>query len=157
MPESAVRILVVDDFEPWRRFVSSTLRQHPEFEILYEASDGLDAVEKAEELGPDLILMDVGLPMLNGIEAARRILDRTPQSNILFLSENRSSDIATAALSTGASGYVLKADAGSELLCAVEAVLQGKRFVSARLAARDASEPGNGKCPPSLERSSWKY
>ena len=157
MPKATVRILLVDDFESWRRFVVSTLRQRPGFEILAEVSDGLVAVEKAEELEPDLILMDVGLPMLNGIEAARRILDRAPQSRILFLSENRSLDIAREALRTGAGGYVLKADAGRDLLPAVEAVLQGKRFVSASLVGRNAGEPSNGKRPSSLERSSLKH
>ena len=151
-----MRILLVDDFEAWRRFLSSTLRQQQEFEILCEVSDGLVAVEKAVELRPDLILMDVGLPMLNGIEAARQILERLPQSHILFLSENRSWDIAQAALRTGAGGYLLKVDAGRELVTAVEAVLQGKRFVSASLVGRDASEPTNGKRPPTLEQSSSK-
>ena len=157
MSKATVRILLVDDFESWRRFVVSTLRQRPGFEILAEVSDGLVAVEKAEELEPDLILMDVGLPILNGIEAARRILDRTPQSRILFLSENRSLDVAREALRTGAGGYVLKADAGRDLLPAVEAVLQGKRFVSASLAGRDGCEPSNGKRPSSLEGSSLKH
>jgi len=154
LSKSTVRVLLVDDFESWRRFVSSTLRQRPEFEILCEVSDGLVAVEKAEELRPDLVLMDVGLPMLNGIEAARQILERAPQSRVLFLSENRSSDIAQEALRTGAGGYVLKVDAGRELLTAVDAVLQGKQFLSASLVGRQATEPSNGKCPPSLERSS---
>jgi DNA-binding NarL/FixJ family response regulator len=156
LSKSTVRILLVDDFEAWRRFVSSTLRQRPEFVILGEVSDGLVAVEKAVELRPDLVLMDVGLPLLNGIEAARQILERVPQSHILFLSENRSWDIAQAALHTGAGGYLLKVDAGRELVTAVEAVLQGERFVSASLAGRAASEPTNGKRPPSLERSSSK-
>jgi DNA-binding NarL/FixJ family response regulator len=156
LAKSTVRILLVDDFESWRRFVASTLHQRGEFEILAEVSDGLVAVEKAEELLPDLILLDVGLPMLNGIEAARRILDRVPRSRILFLSENRSSDIAREALSTGASGYVLKADAARELLPAIEAVLQGKRFVSASMVGRDGSEPSNGK-RPLLQRSSLKH
>jgi DNA-binding NarL/FixJ family response regulator len=156
LSKSTVRILLVDDFESWRHFVSSTLRQRPEFEILCEVSDGLVAVEKAEQLRPDLILMDVGLSMLNGIEAARQILDRAPQSRILFLSENRSWDIAQEALRTGADGYLLKVDAGRELLTAVEAVLQGKRFVSASLVGRDGSEPTNGKCPLSLRRTSSK-
>jgi DNA-binding NarL/FixJ family response regulator len=157
LPKSTVRILLVDDFESWRRFVASTLHQRPEFEILAEVSDGLVAVEKAEELLPDLILMDVGLPMLNGIEAARRILDRVSRSRILFLSENRSADIAREALSTGAGGYVLKADAARELLPAIEAVLQGKRFVSASLVGCDGCEPSNGKRPPLVQRSSLKH
>jgi DNA-binding NarL/FixJ family response regulator len=126
--------MLIDDYEPWRRFVSSTLQKKPEYRIICEASDGLDAVHKAERLQPDLILLDIGLPTLNGIEAARRIRELSPKSKILFLSENRSWDIAEEALRTGASGYVVKSDAAGELLPAVEAILKDKRFVSASLA-----------------------
>jgi DNA-binding NarL/FixJ family response regulator len=130
----SVRILVVDDYEPWRRFASTTLREQPELEVVGQVSDGLEAVQKAQQLQPDLILLDIGLPTLNGIEAARRIRVVSPTSKILFVSENRSPDIAEEALSTGAGGYVVKSDAGSELLPAVKAVLEGKRFISASLA-----------------------
>jgi DNA-binding NarL/FixJ family response regulator len=92
--------------------------------------------------------------MLNGIEAARRILNRAPQSNILFVSENRSREIAEEALRTGARGYVLKSDASSELLPAVEAVLRGKQFVSASLMDDDSNKPSNGRRPPCLWESS---
>jgi DNA-binding NarL/FixJ family response regulator len=131
---STNRILVVDDYEPWRRFASTTLREQPELEVVGQVSDGLEAVQKAQQLQPDLILLDIGLPTLNGIEAARRIRVVSPTSKILFVSENRSPDIAEEALSTGAGGYVIKSDAGSELLPAVKAVLEGKRFISASLA-----------------------
>jgi len=102
-------------------------------QIICEVSDGLEAVQKAEELQPDLVLLDIGLPNLNGIEAARRIRELSPKSRILFVSEDRSWDIAGEALRTGANGYVVKSDAASELLPAVEAVLQGKQFVSSGL------------------------
>jgi len=151
-----VRILVVDDFEPWRRWVSSTLAKHPQFEIVCEVSNGLEAVERARELRPDLILMDLGLPKLNGIEAARRILKRAPQSKILFLSENRSRDIVKEALRTGAGGYVLKSDAGGELLAAMEAVLRGEPFASASLMDPDSNEPTNGRYRPSLREDSFR-
>jgi DNA-binding NarL/FixJ family response regulator len=134
-----IRILVVDDFEPWRRFVASALQKHSHLQIVFEASDGLQAVRKAEELQPDLILLDIGLPTLNGIEAARRIRSLAPNAKILFLSENDSSDIAEAALNTGAKGYVIKSDAGRELLTAIWAVLGGKQFVSARFAKQISS------------------
>jgi len=98
-----------------------------------EASDGLEAVHKAEVLQPDLTLLDIGLPGLNGIEAARQIRKCALNSRILFLSQEISSDIVQEALSTGAQGYVVKADAGGELLTAIEAVVQGSRFVSAGL------------------------
>jgi DNA-binding NarL/FixJ family response regulator len=128
-----LRILIVDDFEPWRRFVSSAL-QKVDSQILLEASDGLEAVYKAEDLRPDLILLDIGLPALNGIEAARGIRDLSPNSKILFLSEENSPEVAEAALEAGGDGYVVKSDAGRELLPAVKALSQGKRYVSARLA-----------------------
>jgi DNA-binding NarL/FixJ family response regulator len=102
-------------------------------QIVGEASDGLEAVKKAQELEPDVILLDVCLPMLNGIEAARQIREIAPNSKILFLSASDSPDIAGEALRTGASGYVVKSAAGSELSKAMEAVIQGKRFVSSRL------------------------
>jgi DNA-binding NarL/FixJ family response regulator len=131
---STARILVVDDYEPWRRLVQTTLQKQPELEVVGNVSDGLEAVQQAERLQPDIILLDIGLPTLNGIEAARRIQVVSPTSKILFVSENRSPDIAEEALSTGAGGYVVKSDAGSELLPAVKAVLEGKRFISASLA-----------------------
>jgi DNA-binding NarL/FixJ family response regulator len=125
-----MRILVVDDYEPWRRFVCSTLGNRPELEVVGELSDGLEAVHKTQELQPDLILLDIGLPTLNGIEAARRMLQLTPQPKILFVSENHAADIALEALRAGGSGYVVKSNAASELLPAVNAVLEGRRFVS---------------------------
>ena len=141
MEVSTTRILVVDDYEPWRRFVSTTLQKRPKLQVVDEALDGLEAVQKAEQLQPDLILLNIGLPTLNGIQAARRIRELSAKSKILFLSENRSGDIAEEALRTGASGYVVKSDAPGELLPAVEAVLQGKQFVSASLAANDLTDP----------------
>lgn len=129
---NAARIILVDDFKPWRRFVAAMLRENSEWEVVSEASDGMEAVQKAEEFQPDLIVMDIGLPRLNGIEAATSIRKVAPGSKILFLSENRFSDVAAAALSAGGSGYVVKSDGADELLVAVETVLHGKRFVSSR-------------------------
>lgn len=129
-----VRILVVDDYGPWHVFVSTAIRKEAELEIIARVSDGLVAVQQAEQLKPDLILLDIGLPTLNGLEAARRIRNVSPTSKILFVSENRSADVAEEALSNGAGGYVVKSDAGRELLPAIKAVLAGKRFISAFLA-----------------------
>lgn len=128
-----LRILVVDDFEPWRRFVSSTLQKHLDVQSLVEVSDGLEAVYKAEDLRPDLIVLDIGLPTLNGIEAARRIHDLSRNSKILFLSEEGSPDVAEIALEAGGAGYVVKSDAGRELLTAVKALSDDKRYVGTRL------------------------
>ena len=94
MEPSTVRVLVVDDYDPWRSFTISTLQKQPGFEIVGEVSDGLEAVLLAAKLQPDLILLDIGLPTLNGIEAARRMHERSPKSRILFVSENRFPDIA---------------------------------------------------------------
>ncbi len=134
---TSVRILVVEDHELFRRFICSTLAEGSELQIIGEASDGLEAVRKAEELHPDLILLDIGLPSLNGMEAARRIHKLSPESKMLFISQESSVDVVREALSTGASGYVCKPDAGSELLQAVSAVLRGERFVSARFSGHD--------------------
>jgi DNA-binding NarL/FixJ family response regulator len=123
-------VLVVEDFEPFRRFVCSTFRKTPELQVVCEVSDGLEAVQKAEELKPDLILLDIGLPTLNGIEAARQIRKLAPESKILFLSQESSADVVQEALNLGALGYVVKADARRDLSDAVEAVLLGEQFVS---------------------------
>jgi DNA-binding NarL/FixJ family response regulator len=130
---SFVRILVVDDFAPWRRFLIAKLRENPNLRIVGVVSDGLEAVLKAEELHPDLILLDIGLPKMNGIEAARRIRKIAPNSKILFLSQELDLDVARAALSEGGHGYVVKSDADNELFAAIEEVMQGKKFVSSRL------------------------
>jgi DNA-binding NarL/FixJ family response regulator len=133
---SSIRVLIVDDYEPWRRFERLTLLANEQLQIVGEVPDGDEAIQKAEELKPDLILLDISLPTLNGIEAARRIRQVSPDSKILFVSENRSPDIAEEALSTGAGGYVVKSDGASELLPAIKTVLEGKRFISASLAGQ---------------------
>ena len=133
MAISKFRVLLVDDFEPWRSFSKRTLQEQSGLQVVGEASDGLEAIQKAQKLQPDLILLDISLPTLNGIEAARRIREVSPASKILFVSDNRSAEIAAEALSTGAGGYVVKSQAASELWPALEAVLQGKQFVSANL------------------------
>ena len=138
MPEpiQLVRILVVEDFEPFRRYVCATLQARPEWRIIGEASDGLEAVHKAEELRPDLILLDIGLPTMDGIEAAKRISTLVPGAKVLFVSQQKNADVVAAALSNGAKGYVLKANAGRELMPAVEAVLEGRRFVGSGVMQR---------------------
>jgi CheY-like chemotaxis protein len=128
---------VVDDFVPWRNYLVTKLGENPALRIVGVASDGAEAVLKAAELQPDLILMDVSLPELSGIKAAARIRGLSPESKILFVSQNIDFDIALAALDAGGLGYVVKPDADSELLTAVEGVMSGKRFVSALLASQD--------------------
>ena len=131
MSPSIIRVLVVEDYEPFRRFVRSTLAERPGLQIVCEVSDGLEAVLKAEELKPDLILLDIGLPTLNGMEAARRIAKLIPESKIVFVSQESSPEVVREALNLGAWGYVVKVKAGTDLLAAVDAVFQGKRFFSA--------------------------
>lgn len=124
------RVLVVEDFVPFRQFVLSTLASMGDLQVIGEVSDGWEAVQKAVELQPDLILLDIGLPSLNGIEAAREIRKRGPEPKILFLTQESSAEVMQEAFSLGARGYVVKTKAGSELLTAVEAVLSGRTFVS---------------------------
>ena len=119
----------------------------PELQVICEASDGLEAVQRVEELKPDLIVLDIGLPTLNGIEAARRISRLSPESKILFLSQESSADMVQEALSLGALGYVVKTHAGTELLAAVEAVLQGKQFVSSGLSVHHFTDAIEAKAP----------
>jgi DNA-binding NarL/FixJ family response regulator len=135
MESSAIRLIVVEDFAPFRQFICKTLAKWPNFQVICEVADGLEAVQKAEELQPDLILLDIGLPTLSGIEAARRIRKLAPESKIIFVSQESSADIVQEAFRVGALGYVFKTHAGSELLAAVEAVCQGRQFVSSRLSS----------------------
>jgi DNA-binding NarL/FixJ family response regulator len=124
------RILIVEDFQPYRAFVTALLHRQCVLQELAEASQGLEAVEKARQLQPLLVLMDVGLPDLSGIEAARRIRDASPKSKIIFLTQEISPEVISEAVKLGASGYVFKSEAETSLLPALEAVLNGKRFFS---------------------------
>lgn len=137
---SCVRTLVVDDYEPWRRQVCSMLKARPELQVIAEVADGLEAVQKAGEFQPDLILLDIGLPGLNGIEAANRIRQVAPGTIILFLTQNSDKEMVRAALSTGAQGYVLKTDAGRELLPAVAGILDGDDFFSSGIKWDDSGD-----------------
>ena len=124
-----IKILVVDDFEEFRRFVCALLIPKTEFQFA-EASDGLEAFRKAKELQPDLIVLDIALPSLNGLEVAKRIREFAPGTKILFLSGESSPDVVREALNLGALGYVHKPELQSDLVPAIEAVLKGELFVS---------------------------
>jgi DNA-binding NarL/FixJ family response regulator len=104
----SVRVLVVEDFAPFRQFICSELEKNPKLQVIAEASDGLEGVRKAEELQPDLIVLDIGLPTLSGIEAARSISRLSLKSKILFVSQESSADVVREALRIGALGYVVK-------------------------------------------------
>ena len=127
---SIIRVMVVEDFDLFRQFVCTNLEQRPELRVICEVSDGLEAVQRAAELKPDLILLDIGLPKLNGIEAARQIRVLVPESKIIFASQESSAEIIQEAMRLGAWGYVFKILAKVDLLMAIDAVLSGQRFVS---------------------------
>jgi len=153
MATSSVRAVVVDDFEPFRRFVAAVLQELPTVQVICEASDGLAAVQKAEELQPDLVVLDIGLPNLNGLEAARQIRKLSPNSKILFLSQESSADVVQEALGLGACAYVVKSDAGSELLSAVCAALRGENFVGSRFAGRVSTITSDAPARESFRRN----
>jgi DNA-binding NarL/FixJ family response regulator len=133
-----LKILVVEDYELFRRFICLSLQQRPEFQVI-QASNGLEAVQKAKELQPDLILMDIGLPKLNGIEAAKRIRRLAPRAKLIFVSQESDSEVVQETFRLGARGYVHKTLA-RDLLSAIEAVLQGKRFVSSGLEFNEGAD-----------------
>ncbi len=135
-----VRVLVVDDREAFRHAISSMLSCLPELKLIEEAADGAEAIQKISELKHDLILLDVGLPKINGIEVAGRIRTIAPNSKILFLTQYDSPDFVRAALKVGALGYILKVDVGSELLSAAAAVLRGDQYLSAGIRRRDQAD-----------------
>lgn len=115
-----MRILMVDDFVPWRNYLRSLLEARSDFKVVGEAADGVEGVEKAKELQPDLVLLDVGMPRLNGIAAAAQIRKISPKSAILFVSVETSPEFVEAALEAGAKAYVAKAEAGSKLLGVID-------------------------------------
>jgi DNA-binding NarL/FixJ family response regulator len=126
------RTVVVDDVADFRRLIRSKLKEKTECEVVGEASDGLQAVAKAEQLQPDLVLLDLGLPIINGIEVARRIRKLSPDTKILFVTQNSSREIAQGALRAGANGYLLKSEV-MDLLVAVETIISGEQYVSSRV------------------------
>jgi DNA-binding NarL/FixJ family response regulator len=135
----AKRVLVVDDHAAVRKTICSLLSTEPTLDVVCQTADGEDAVRKAEELQPDLILLDITLPGISGIEAACRIRKVSPQSRILFLSQHDSLHMAMEAMKSGGHGYIVKIDAARDLLRGIRDILEGKRFFSERLVAQGAS------------------
>jgi DNA-binding NarL/FixJ family response regulator len=135
--ESVFRVLVVDDFVPWRRVVRWMLQHFPQWQIVGEAADGVEGIRKTKELHPDLVLLDVGMPLVNGIDTAKAIRSAAPESKILFVSVDICPELVQGALRTGAHGYVVKSDAASDLLIAMQTVMNGHRFVGPRFANYD--------------------
>ena len=124
-----VRILVVDNFEHWRRAIVGLIEEDPTLKVTHALSDGLSALRMCAELRPDLVVLDVGLPKLNGLETARRIREASPETKILFLSAIPSQDVQREALRIGAAGYIVKNTALRNLLPAVRAALAGEELL----------------------------
>lgn len=125
--DAFVRVLVVDDFEQWREFACVIIHEIPGVLVVGQASDGREAVQKARELQADLVILDIGLPGLNGIEVAKTLSTVCPGSKVIFLSEKRDADIVEEAYRAGAYAYVIKSNAGTELAEAIKAVLKRKK------------------------------
>jgi DNA-binding NarL/FixJ family response regulator len=137
---SPIRILIVDDFAPWRDAVRSILAEDGDLEVVGESPDGLDAVQKSEELQPDLVLLDIQLPMMNGLAAAQEIRKILPGTKILFLSSYQSAEVMHVALGVGA-GFVVKADAARDLLALIRTVIQNEAFLRFRFFRAEQQNP----------------
>jgi DNA-binding NarL/FixJ family response regulator len=125
---ASLRVLVVDDHESVRKGVCAILASRPELEICGEATDGREAIAKASELHPEVVVMDVSMPGMDGISAAREILKSQPETRIIILSMHDSRQLLESARKIGIRGYVTKSQAGTALLDAVEAVHQDREF-----------------------------
>jgi len=131
---SVLRILIADDHEVARRGVRALLENHPGWEVCGEAADGREAVSAASRLKPDLVLLDIGMPSLNGLDATRQILDAAPATRVLILTMHDSEQVVREVLAAGALGFLLKSDAGQDLVAAVEALQYGRTFFTTRVA-----------------------
>ena len=135
MPQS-LRILVVDDHEKVRRGICTLLSAEPDLEVTCEAADGIQAVTNAEQLQPDVIVLDISMPGMNGLEAARRIRKVSPSSKIVFLSQHDTIETIREAFRNGGCGYVAKSDAAQDLIPAIRSVSEKKRYLNPRFAAQ---------------------
>ena len=129
------RILVADDHEVVRRGLCALLQAQPDWEICGEAADGREALEKAQKLKPDVVILDIGMPSLNGLEATRQILKLNPQTRILILTLHDSDQVVREVLNAGARGFLLKSDAARDLVAAVEALRRDKTYFTSKVAA----------------------
>jgi DNA-binding NarL/FixJ family response regulator len=128
-----LRILIVDDYEVVRRGIRTLLEAEPGWEVCGEASTGPAAVDAAARLKPDIVVLDLGLPELHGLEVTRRILQRRPDSEVLVLTMHASEELIRQVLRAGAHGYVLKSDAGEQLIAAVRSLQEHKPFLTTRV------------------------
>jgi len=131
----ALRILVADDHEVVRKGLLALLQQQPEWQICGEASDGREAVTKAAELNPEIVILDIGMPTLNGLEATRQILKTNPDTKVLILTLHDSDQLVQDVLNAGARGFLLKSDAARDLVAAVEALRREKTYFTSKVAS----------------------
>lgn len=131
------QILIVEDFADFRTLLVSTLKQRTDLAVIGQAKDGIEAIEQIRELQPDLVLLDISLPKMNGIEVIRQIGPLLGNTKVLIVSQDGSEDVVQEALRLGAHGYVAKTDISTQLFSAIDAVLAGRRFVGRTLAGLD--------------------
>jgi DNA-binding NarL/FixJ family response regulator len=144
------RIVVADDHEIVREGLRTLLEAQSGWSVVGEASNGIQAVEKAIELKPDVVVLDVAMPELNGFEATRRIREALPQTEVLVLSVNDAEQVVRKALASGARGYLVKSDAGRELVAAIEAAVRHKSFLSPRLSQTQGITANGPEAPADL-------
>ena len=130
---ASLRILIADDHEVVRRGLAALLQQQPDWQVCGEAGDGREAVEKAQQLQPDVVILDIGMPSLNGLEATRQMLKANPKARILILTLHDSDQMVRDVLNAGARGFLLKSDAASELVAAVEALGRDKTYFTSKV------------------------
>jgi len=150
----ALRILVADDHEIARRGICALLKSHAGWDVCTEAADGREAVESAKQLDPDIVILDIGMPNVNGLTAARQILQNDPQQKILFLTITDSEQIVREVLQAGARGFVLKSDAARDLLTAVEALEKNRTFFTRRVSEMILEGYLNGEAQKDLTEPS---
>ena len=153
---AAFRILVADDHEVVRKGLVALLQQQPNWEVCGEAADGREAVEKTRELKPDVVILDIGMPSLNGLEATRQILKLNPQAKVLILTLHDSDQVVRDVLNAGARGFLLKSDAARDLVAAVEALKRDKTYFTSKVAAMVLEgylKAGTGPAPPTVGRN----
>jgi len=153
---AAFRILVADDHEVVRKGLVALLQQQSNWEVCGEAADGREAVEKTRELKPDVVILDIGMPSLNGLEATRQILKLDPQAKVLILTLHDSDQVVRDVLNAGARGFLLKSDAARDLVAAVEALRRDKTYFTSKVAAMVLEgylRGGAGPAPATIGRN----
>jgi len=139
-----INVLLADDHGVLRDGVQRLLEANADIKVIGAADDGRDAVERTAALQPDIVVMDISMPDMNGLEAMRRILDRAPATGVVILSMHSSTEMVREAFAAGARGYVLKESAGSEVVRAVRTVVAGRRFVGEGVAPKALAEISSG-------------